>query len=266
MSEAVARPSATAVIVLVLGAISVSACGSLAFLAAPTGQPVSASPEVSLRPTSDEGNGTPLFTDPPLPTFEKSPGPHPDRSPWGIPDCINWTWQVDEIRGLERLARISAVMVAGTFGGYGPGRWNTPDGKRPTSEEYLDSTYDVTIVRDVRISVETSVRGAPTDLEGAYVRGGEIGCDSIRYSHIPELEPGSRWLFFLNPGPVGDANSPVLTELLRAWPISAKNVVTTDAGALMPLDELDAAVGSIPYTPDDPSGTSEATARPTTLP
>ncbi len=162
--------------------------------------------------------------------------------------------------GIEPLIRTSSIVVVATFNGYRDARWNTTSGERPSTTEYVDSSYPVTIVRNVQLATEELLRGAVAELDGAYVRGGELGCDSVSYSNMPEMTAGHRAAFFFSPLPT--AGSREIPQLLRVWPIDDNNVITTDAGA-MTLAELREAVENTAYDPTDPLGTSPGTPEPT---
>jgi hypothetical protein len=205
----------------------------------------------SLLPGGESSDGTqiPAISNPPLPTYAKSPET-PDRtSSWKMADCVSWEWQVDPIEGLEPLARISDAVVVGTFEGYGPGYWTTADGKRPSSEEFRHATYDITIVRNITFKVEQAIRGSAQDVDGAYVRGGVVGYDSISYSNMPELMLGSRLVLFLAPVRIGSTSSAAQQQVTSAWPVTDDGVATTDAGSPISLVDLERTVSTTPYSP-----------------
>jgi hypothetical protein len=210
------------------------------------------SPVPTVTPVVGDVDRTPEITDPPLPTYEKSPNPTPSRSPWTLPDCYNVQWTVAPPTGLTSLGHVAADVFVGDFNGYGEASWTTPDGKRPTTDEVENADYDVTIIRDVEFGVSDLVRGSDADVADAYVRGGSIGCDSVAYDNMPELTPGSRAVYFLMTLPVGERGSPDRHQLIAVWPISADDVITTDAGSPMTLSDFTEALDQVKYSPSQP--------------
>ena len=226
----------------------------------PTASATLASP--SPARTASDGDGPYLYTDPPLPTYLKTTQATMNNVEWELPDCLDSFVEVDVYPGIAPLVRTSSIVVVAMFDDYGDPRWNTTSGDRPTTIEYLESGYPVTIVRDLRLTTVEFLRGDPSDMSGAYVRGGELGCDSIVYSNMPEMATGYRAVFF---GSLPTAGAQELPQLLRVWPIDDSNVVTTDSGAIE-LAELRDLVENTPYDPTDPFGTSQDSPEPTTAP
>lgn len=209
----------------------------------------------SLAACSTAATAPVLISDEPLPTYSKSPGPTSYRTQYPIPDCVDWTWTVDDLRGPQALASLSETVVVGLLSRYAPGHWNTPDAEHPTREQFDESGYHVTIVRDVELAVEKLLRGSEADAADAYIQGGTAGCDTVAYDNMPDLEAGSRRVFFMTRLPVG-GSADLRPQLFRTWAVDEHDVVTTDVGGFMTLDDLAALLDAMPYVPDlspDPS-------------
>jgi hypothetical protein len=183
----------------------------------------------------------------------KFPTGTPDQSSWQLGDCGDWQWQVDDIVGLEPLTRISNLILIATFDGYGDATWNTPDGSRPTSEEFRNSSYDVTIIRGVQMTVDEDLRGTTAEAADIYVRGGTVGCDTIAYSDAQQLLFGSRYVFY-GASWVGDPAGKPRLALIRAWVLDSANSARDEFGQEIALADIRTAAESIPYDPTHPYG------------
>jgi hypothetical protein len=204
-----------------------------------------------------DSDGPFLFTDPPLPTFsEKTARPTEAHGEYPLPECVDWVVQVEMYPGNEPLLRMAAVIVVGKFQGYGETRWNTTTGQRPSSKQYLESGYPITIVRDIRVESVEFVRGSEPALAGAYVRGGRLGCDVVSYDNVPELRPGQRLAFFFSLPPGSDPESEGRPQLMRVWPIDGQQNFTPATGPSLTLEELRDLASFTPYAPEDPMGSS----------
>lgn len=237
--------SAFSKIALSLAIAAVAGCNALPLVGADSTQA-----EPTSTPAND-GDGPWLFTDPPLPTFDqKTPRPTEPRASIEMPDCVDWDVQVDEIPGVQPLMRMSWAVVIATFEAYGEPRWNTVGGERPTWEEHTNADYPVTIIRDVRLQVEDYLRGTPAELEGAYVRGGQIGCDAVSYGNMPEFRAGDRAIFFFAPLDIPALGAAPLPQLARVWLLGDDASVLPYSGAgVGTVDELRALLEEVPFTP-----------------
>ena len=149
-------------------------------------------------------------------------------------------------RTVAAMAAMSPDIIVGTFQGFGPSRWNTPDGTRPTSNEF--NSTSARLVRSVSIGVQTTVRGAGASASQAIVRGGQLGCDVSSFSDSPSLTVGSRYVFFLVPvgNSMGGPSSDLL--VLEAWPIDANGTVQTREDGAIPLSQISTAATQIPFS------------------
>lgn len=218
--------------------------------------PMTAAPETAAvtpsfgRGGSDPGDRSPTLTDAPDPTYYKTPNSTPNESPWAIPSCLDRDVILEQLPRGDGLLQKASLIASGVFQGYGEGAWNTPDRERPTTDELLDSDYEVTIVRDLSIAVDEVFRGEPDAVGSVYVRGGSTGCDRVTYEGMPDLTDGATLLFFLEPAPIGASDSTMRPRFLGAWTIGADGQVTTDLGQELTLDDVRLKVNQLSYTGD----------------
>lgn len=239
----------------------------LSFLVACTALPLVGDPGEATSATPDpthlvDTDGPFLHTDAPLPTYDfKTPRASPTHGEWELPDCYDSEVQVDVYPQVETLVGMSSAIVIATFDGYGEPRWSTVSGERPTTEEYLESDYVVAIVRDVHLDVEAFLRGSEADLSGAYVRGGQLGCDRFTFSDVPELETGDRAVYFVGPLPVAGPGSEPLPLLLRVWWIRDGDVLEPNdgPGAGTTIEGLGDLIERTPFSPHVPAESVAAT-------
>jgi hypothetical protein len=225
------------------------ACSALPTIGtAPTPTPIA----TESRPA--DVDATPRFTDPPLPTFDdKTPGPIATDGPWELPECLDSYQEVDVYPEVETLVGMSSVIAIATFEEYGEPGWSTLTGERPTTEEYVHADYPVSIVREISLDVDDYLRGTDTDLAGAFVRGGELGCDKMEYSHMPELEEGAEAVFFVGPLLVHGLGSQQVPQLLRVWWIYEGGFQPYyGPGSGMTQEELEEMIQQVPFEPWDP--------------
>ena len=109
---------------------------------------------------------------------------------------------------------LATEIVLGTFDGYGPSRWNTPDGHRPSKLEAQEKP--ATLIRALLFTPIEQFVGAGSSLERAMVPGGVSGCDRMSFDVDP-LTVGRRYIFFLMP--VSDSEGWMAGDLMmiRAW-------------------------------------------------
>jgi hypothetical protein len=168
-----------------------------------------------------------------------------------MPECVDWDVQVEEISGLEPLLEMSSSIAVATFGMYGEPRWNTPGGERPSWDQYTNAEYPVTIIRNVELDVEEFLRGTDAELAGAYARGGQIGCDSVTYTNMPEFTAGDRAIFFFAPLVIQELSPDPLPQLARVWAIEEDGTLRaySGGGSGLTLDELQAKINEVPFAP-----------------
>ena len=190
-----------------------------------------------------------------LPAASATPASSPAPS-----GCLVLT--ATEGQGLETIAELREATtdtVVGVFGGYGEPQWNTPDGKRPTPEEFREKT--ARLFRSVAIELQGEVRGAREHAARAVARGGTLGCDTTTYQGDPELVENQRYMFFLLE--VNDSEGKPSGDyvVVEAWPIGSGDVVKTAADGDLPLPAaIDAAKNgpkvTAPPSPGEPPETT----------
>lgn len=161
----------------------------------------------------------------------------PAEAPWD--DCSG---QVEIIDGLpptvEFMSSLSSSVILGSITEVGPGRWNTEVGRAPADEADISPHI---VMRLLRVEVEQqlaySANSAPTLT--VWVRGGTIGCSRFSYSEFPdEIEPGQRFVFFLDDH-LAPENGPVeVQRVYQMWPVDAERRVTTPVDGVVTVEEL----------------------------
>lgn len=203
-----------------------AACSGTRAPGAASDNPASASP-AAVGATTADATYPKTLTEVPA-----SEGPLPEAS------CYNHTVSMQMIRqSVPAMVHLSSVVAVGTFAGFGPARWNTLDGHRPSHAELL-AGKPASLDRPLMIADATMLRGRPDALTGALVRGGTSGCDTMRYSFTPELQSGTRYVYFL--APTSDIDGVVRDSvgLIDAWPVDTAGVVNTRRDGPLPLTEL----------------------------
>lgn len=237
-------------VALLLSSI-LGACTALPFVGAESGDGPTSTPEATRLVDTD---GPFLHTDAPRPTYDfKTARATPARSEWELPDCYESEVSVDVYPQVEKLVSMSSAIIIATFAGYGEPRWSTTSGERPTTEEYVESDYVVTIVRDVQFDVDEFLRGTDVELSGAYVRGGELGCDRFSFSNLPDLAIGDRAVYFVGPLPVAGPGSEQAPLLMRVWWIRESGALEPyDGPGVGTLEELTQLIEETPFSPHVP--------------
>jgi hypothetical protein len=149
----------------------------------------------------------------------------------------------------------SSLIVVGTFKGYGPTKWNTADGTRPPQARLnRGGNSNATILRPLKVKVDTTLKGDAQKMARAYALGGQNGCDEMVFPTAPELVAGQRYLFFL--WPVGDVDSDPKGDLAvgDAFAVAADGTLTRTTEAPIALDVLASQIvnGTVP-TPEPPA-------------
>ncbi len=190
----------------------------------------------------------------PEPTAARAESPKPTSTPTSVPDlrspgprkptdprvtespCIQISFVGEPIPPtIANAADFSDIVVVGTLVGYGPDRWSTADGHRPTWNEVRSD--GLSIVRPVSIAVERTLRGDSTTLGSVFVLGGRVGCDTFSVSDPLDAAVGTRAVYYL--GTTTDGPS-----LLEAWAITADDMVVTPLDGLVPLQEIVDSLGN----------------------
>ena len=182
-----------------------------------------------------------------LPPASATTAPTPAPS-----ECLVLT--VGEGQGPEtigELRKATTDTVVGVFGGYGEPRWNTPDGERPSPEDFR--AKPARLRRSIAIELPGAVRGARANAAHAVARGGILGCDTMTYEGDPELVEGHRYMFFmvqLNDSEGQPSGDYLVTD---AWPIGNDGVVKTARDGEVPLPAAIDAVKNGPKVKAPPS-------------
>lgn len=172
-------------------------------------------------------------------THSPPPSPQPVATPSPSPtgdECFSATLSVEPIhQTIENMLEVPADLIVGTFRGHGKGYWDTPDGQRPTPDEYRDEDY--MIFTPVLIDIERVIRGEEWSAQHAVEWGGWVGCDNVHSAGRLDLAEGRRYLFWLMPRtrngePTGDAG------LVEAWAVNRNDIVATRYDGDIALAEL----------------------------
>jgi hypothetical protein len=156
---------------------------------------------------------------------------------------------------IANVREVATDIVVGVFQGYGPPRWNTPDGHRPTTEEVQQTS--VVIEHPLSIDLVSELRGDGAAAQHAIAAGGSIGCDRVSFDNDMPLLAEQRYLFFMLP--VNDSVGQLSGNFLvfGAWPVGDGDIVETAHEGPMPLAEVRIAIEggpkpSVPPSPGEP--------------
>lgn len=159
--------------------------------------------------------------------------------------CITERSEVNAVEStVENLAKFSTGVIVGTFDGYGTAQWNTPTGEQVATD--ADRRLGVWIYRPIKITPTKALRGDPSMVVGARVAGGEIGCNSDRYSDEPVLKEGASYAFFLEPE--WDPKHARSTDpwVLWAWPLNGDGTVRTPLEGDVAISILSQVIANTP--------------------
>jgi hypothetical protein len=125
----------------------------------------------------------------------------------------------------EDVRTVATEVVHGMFDGYGPSRWNTPDGHRPSKLEAQQKP--ARLIRSLLFTPFEQVVGTGSSLDRAMVPGGVSGCDRVSFDVVAPLTPGDRYVFFF--APVRDSEGSMAGDLMLidAWPVLEDGSVST---------------------------------------
>jgi hypothetical protein len=125
----------------------------------------------------------------------------------------------------EDVRTNATQVVHGTFDGYGPSRWNTPDGHRPTKLEAQQKP--ARLIRSLLFTPIEQLVGTGASLDRAMVPGGVSGCDRVSFDPVAPLTPGDEYVFFF--APVTDSEGEMAGDLMLfgAWPVGEDGRVST---------------------------------------
>jgi hypothetical protein len=93
----------------------------------------------------------------------------------------------------EDVRTVATEVVHGTFDGYGPSRWNTPDGHRPSKLEAQQEP--ARLIRSLQFTPIEQIVGDGSSLDRAMVPGGVSGCDRVSFGVDMPLTPGDGYVF-----------------------------------------------------------------------
>lgn len=151
--------------------------------------------------------------------------------------CVSATLFREAIpKTIENLAVNASTIVVGTFTGYGPALWETPDGTRPATYDTKDPNQPG-IVTPLSIDVAGVVQGRREAVGHAVIPGGRAGCDQLFAMERLTLDAGQRYVVFLNTNTRQGEVTGYYT-VMDAWPISPDDLVQTRMEGSHPLRQV----------------------------
>ena len=135
----------------------------------------------------------------------------------------------------EDVRTTATEVVHGTFDGYGPSRWNTPDGHRPSKLEAQEKP--ARLIRSLQFTPIEQIVGTGSSLDRAMVRGGVSGCDRVSFDPVALLAPGDGYVFFLMPVTDSEGSMAGDLTLIEAWPVHEDGSVSTTFLGDLPFAE-----------------------------
>jgi hypothetical protein len=168
------------------------------------------------------------------PSDTASPSPTTLQSPISNgSNCatLNVTEDRMQVTVAEESAHSTGVLVGGIISV--SGRWATPDGSAPTGVLTPNDVYSLVIVR-VASAPKPSTSRPDLTTAGSTVtvrmRGGTVGCNSVRFDDQPQPKVGNSIALFLNPGSLPSlASVPTANfDVMDAWAVSNGTVIAPD--------------------------------------
>jgi hypothetical protein len=135
----------------------------------------------------------------------------------------------------EDVRTNATQVVHGTFDGYGPSRWNTPDGHRPSKLEAHQQP--ARLIRSLLFAPLEQIIGTGASLDRAMVPGGVSGCDRVSFDPIASLTPGNGYVFFFMPVTDSEGSMAGDLMLIGAWPVREDGSVSTSFLGDLPFSE-----------------------------
>ena len=125
----------------------------------------------------------------------------------------------------EDVRTVATEVVHGTFDGYGPSRWNTPDGHRPSKLEAQQKP--ARLIRSLELTPIEQIAGNGSSLDGAMVPGGVSGCDRVSFDPVAPLTRDDAYIFFFMPVTDSEGSMAGDMMLIGAWPMRDDGSVST---------------------------------------
>lgn len=157
----------------------------------------------------------------------------------GVAALINSTTTVtssiwsDDVLSIPFLDNHSESVVVGHVVEILPSRWNTPDGKKPTSFDAGLASQVGSIYTDVIIKVDRNVKGSTPATLVIRTLGGQVGDDSNFVEDEAKFELGENVLLFLTKEDPFTDNSAGTHYRITSWK-HGKFSITKDNEALRP--------------------------------
>lgn len=163
---------------------------------------------------------------------------------------------------IASLARDGRAFAVAEVVGFEPAIYNTPNGRRPPgfpgrpSSPNPNGNAEVMIYTPINVIVEQVVTGSLGPGPGQFVtEGGTVGCYEMRVAPVPQVRPGSRYVFILTTALHDDGATALPTpKAVFAWPVEAGSSVVNTVEGPMLLDDLIRAIRDAAPPSDPPSG------------
>ena len=150
-------------------------------------------------------------------------------------------------KDIATMATISPFVVVGVFKGTGAAFWSSPGGSPPMTDR---TSQSLLLFTPISITVDTIIRGSPTEAGHAAILGGTLGCSSVSYDNALSLSPGTRYLLFgTGPAEDGAGNVSNVFSVYEAWPVSSDDIVRTKLEGDLPLTTVTADIAAHPVGP-----------------
>lgn len=159
--------------------------------------------------------------------------------------CTGISAQYDELVDIEYVATVVDLVVLAAVDEVGGTFYATSDHSVPDGDATEADVYRPTIV-----FVERVLGGKLADTDGSFttpgaalkvrVVGGRIGCDEYSSSRVDALiEPGQRWVLFLDNLPTRDGKPARAPTVIRTWKVTADGRVVTAGGDPVTVQEFE---------------------------
>jgi hypothetical protein len=218
------------VIALVVGGVVLG--GRLGQLGTAASGPVADATTVPSVAATDPSSPSPRRSTEPVALVPLDPAQPPREVP---PPCLVHMTTYDRmVTTPAQDATSSLTVLVGRVSGVGAAQWNTTDGQPPG----LDDADAFSVLRLVRIEVESTIRGVPVpSVVTVWILGGTIGCQEYLIGGSPQgIAVGDHYVVFLRSG-VPRIPLDGVFEAWQLWAIRGDSV-TTEFTPNLRLDEV----------------------------
>jgi hypothetical protein len=191
------------------------------------------------------------------PPVASGPSTSAGESPQSTIGCGSATISIDYAPYIAAsLAGSGWDFVVADVVGFDPATFNTPDGSRPPdflgrpSSPKPNYNAEDMIYTPVNVEIDRAISGLWSPGPSHFlIEGGTVGCFRMWVSPVPQVKPGSRYVFVLSEALDNGGVKPLPLHKARfAWPVDRAGMVTTIDGRMSIDDLAEIVLGAAPST------------------